>query len=65
MKPKMVLLSLLILALIVILPSMISYAHPMADASSYGGIFTGWPNTWTAISGLNDPDDSLSAFKAA
>lgn len=60
MKPKLAFLSFLILAFVVAVPSTISHARPQATASSYGGTFGNWPTAWTAISGLNDPDDLLS-----
>jgi hypothetical protein len=44
--------------ILVITSSTISYARPLATASSYGGTYTGWPTSWTPINTLNDPHDS-------
>jgi hypothetical protein len=35
-------------------------ASPLQTASSYGGTFSDWPTTWTALPAFNDPDDGLS-----
>jgi hypothetical protein len=60
MKPRLVFLFFLVLALMVALSATIVQARPLATASSYGGTYTGWPTTWTAISSLNDPDNLLA-----
>lgn len=60
MKASKISLLFSLLSLFIIIQSTKTYAKPQLTASSYGGIYDGWPTSWKSIDALNDPDDSLA-----
>jgi hypothetical protein len=57
MKARAISLACLVLALMTVLPPTTASARPLGDATSYGGVYSSWPTTWSALNSLNDPHD--------
>ena len=48
----------LIVSVLMFLVAMTGFSAPVTNAM-YGGSYSGWSSSWTAISSLNDPNDSI------